>query len=160
METESFCFNLVLFSHCIMNVNDHHLRHFAQRMCVRSGLDPISMRVWCVWIYHCIVWTTKLFVSRNTKTKRRSHNEKISELMLRESMKKSTDAMEKEIKMKTKQKRKSDICETVKNECWLNCRSQLSLCHSLYLCPHSTIWMNWCLMLSLFMQCVHNFMLL
>lgn len=81
MEIESFCFYLFFTMYCLY-CYDHHLRHFCRRMCVKRGLEPTSRRVRCIGIHYFIVWSTKLFISRNMKAQRRSHNMKISELVL------------------------------------------------------------------------------
>lgn len=89
---------------------------------------------WTFFFFLILLYGYKIAHFSKYQRKRRSHNKKILEpyihavCMLKG---KETDAAERQTRTKAKKKyQRMRIWETVKNECWLNCRSPL------YLCPH------------------------
>lgn len=128
---KSNLFVSIFFSQCIVNVNDHHLRHrffSTQRMCAseKRFWDLISRRVRCIDSifffsrllcfdhFHCVAdEIVHFFLEIIFKAYRRSHNKKISELMARSIEEWERDREEKYRQMRARQRKNDDMwnCE-------------------------------------------------
>lgn len=102
----------------------------SQRMCVQFGsyFKARSMHQHIPFDCKADEIVLFLFLVKKIEAQRRSHNKKISELMRwwgkRKNSIDATDRRKKEKQQHDKKRReKWAICETVKNEYWLNCQS-------------------------------------